>query len=211
MENLKNNFEELKNLLLAAVDILEKTNCVLEERVAALEKEVEVLGKKIDLLENDEDAGSEYEDEDNEDVENEEDEESEEEKVEEEKVEEKSYSVEEAGFAADVENELSGSEEQEQEQPGWFDWEVDYPAEYIEDIYEGVNLNDRYEFVRELFNVTGNLGEAEMIFKETLDDINGMESFKEVVAYIRNRFPQWDEQSDEVYRFYMIARRRFNK
>ena len=41
--------------------------------------------------------------------------------------------------------------------------------------------------------------------------INEMENFKQVVAYIRHRFPQWDEQSDEVYRFYMAVRRKFNK
>lgn len=94
--------------------------------------------------------------------------------------------------------------------PDWYDWEVDYPAAYIDDIYKGISFNDRYEFVKELFNVTGNLSEAEIVFKETLDDINCMDNFKEVVAYIRHRFPQWDELSDEVYRFYMIVRRKFN-
>ena len=74
-----------------------------------------------------------------------------------------------------------------------------------------INFNDRYEFVKELFNVTGNPDEAEMIFKETLDAINEMENFKVVVAYMRERFPQWDEQSDEVYRFYMAVRRKFNR
>lgn len=95
--------------------------------------------------------------------------------------------------------------------PDWYDWEVDYPASYIDDVYKGISFNDRYEFVKELFNVTGNLDEAEMIFKETLDAINEMENFKAVVAYMRERFPQWDEQSDEVYRFYMAVRRKFNR
>lgn len=95
--------------------------------------------------------------------------------------------------------------------PDWYDWEVDYPASYIDDVYKGISFNDRYEFVKELFNVTGNLDEAEMIFKETLDAINEMENFKVVVAYMRERFPKWDEQSDEVYRFYMAVRRKFNR
>ncbi|MBQ3522634.1 MAG: hypothetical protein IJA38_07365, partial [Bacteroidales bacterium] len=64
--------------------------------------------------------------------------------------------------------------------PDWYDWEVDYPASYIDDVYKGISFNDRYEFVKELFNVTGNLDEAEMIFKETLDAINEMENFKVV-------------------------------
>ena len=95
--------------------------------------------------------------------------------------------------------------------PDWYDWEVDYPAEYVDDVYKGISFNDRYEFIKELFNVTGSLDEAEMAFKETLDTINSLEHFKQGVAYIRERFPMWDEQSDEVYRFYMAVRRKFNK
>ncbi len=95
--------------------------------------------------------------------------------------------------------------------PDWYDWEVDYPAAYVEDVYAAISFNDRYEFVKELFNVSGSLDEAEMLFKETLDMINELDNFKNVVTYIRERFPQWDEQSDEVYRFYMAVRRKFNK
>lgn len=95
--------------------------------------------------------------------------------------------------------------------PDWYDWEVDYPADYVDDVYKAISFNDRFEFIKELFNLSGDLGEAEYLFKDTLDDINEMENFKQVVAYIRHRFPKWDEQSDEVYRFYMAVRRRFNK
>lgn len=95
--------------------------------------------------------------------------------------------------------------------PDWYDWEVDYPADYVDDVYKAISFNDRFEFIKELFNISGDLGEAEYLFKDTLDDINEMENFKQVVAYIRHRFPKWDEQSDEVYRFYMAVRRRFNK
>ncbi len=95
--------------------------------------------------------------------------------------------------------------------PDWYDWEVDYPAEYVADVYKAISFNDRFEFIKELFNLSGDLSEAEYLFKDTLDDINEMENFKQVVEYIRHRFPQWDEQSDEVYRFYMAIRRKFNK
>ena len=95
--------------------------------------------------------------------------------------------------------------------PDWFDWEVDYPASYVDDVFRAISFNDRYEFIKELVNISGDLGEAEVLFKDTLDDINEMETFKQVVEYIRRRFPQWDEQSDEVYRFYMAIRRKFNK
>ncbi len=95
--------------------------------------------------------------------------------------------------------------------PDWFDWEVDYPGPYIDDVYKGISFNDRYEFVKELFNTTNNLSEAEYRFKDTLDIINELATFKDVVEYIRAKFPDWDEYSDEVYRFYMIVRRKFNK
>ncbi|MBR5856396.1 MAG: hypothetical protein IKY70_03900, partial [Bacteroidales bacterium] len=95
--------------------------------------------------------------------------------------------------------------------PDWYDWEVDYPASYVDDVYRAISFNDRYEFIKELFNISGDLSEAEVLFKDTLDDINEMENFKQVVGYIRHRFPQWDEQSDEVYRFYMAIRRKFNR
>jgi hypothetical protein len=38
-----------------------------------------------------------------------------------------------------------------------------------------------------------------------------MHNLVETVEYLRERFPHWDEESDEVYRFYMTVRRRFNK
>ncbi len=89
--------------------------------------------------------------------------------------------------------------------PDWYDWEVDYPAPYIENISDGIGFNDRLLFLKELFNENTNL------FGITLTRLNGMESFKEAVDYLREKFPQWNEQSDEVYRFYMNVRRKLRK
>ena len=108
------------------------------------------------------------------------------------------------------EAENAGGEKEYKAEADWYDWEVDYPASHIDNIYDGIGINDRYEFVRELFNPNGNLHEAELLFKRTVDDLNRLSSFKEVLVYTRARFPQWDEYSDEVYRFYMIVRRKFN-
>lgn len=108
------------------------------------------------------------------------------------------------------EAENAGGEEEYKAEADWYEWEVDYPASHIDNIYDGIGINDRYEFVRELFNPNGNLHEAELLFKRTVDDLNRLSSFKEVLVYTRARFPQWDEYSDEVYRFYMIVRRKFN-
>ena len=115
-----------------------------------------------------------------------------------------------------VDEEVAGGAKEEillmdKAKPEWYDWEVDYPAEYVDDVYKGISFNDRYEFIKELFNVSGNLSEAEVLFRDTLDVINETDTFKKVVAYMRENFPQWDEQSDEVYRFYMAVRRKFNR
>ena len=89
--------------------------------------------------------------------------------------------------------------------PDWYDWEVDIPGSYIEDIWDGIGLNDRLLFLKELFR-----GD-EIDFSETLDALNEMATLVEAVEYIRGRYSFWDEESDEVYRFYMTVRRRFNK
>ena len=89
--------------------------------------------------------------------------------------------------------------------PDWYDWEVDIPGSYIEEIWDGIGLNDRLLFLKELFS-----GD-EIDFSETLDALNEMATLVEAVEYIRGRYSFWDEESDEVYRFYMTVRRRFNK
>lgn len=89
--------------------------------------------------------------------------------------------------------------------PEWYDWEVDIPGAFIDDIWDGIGLNDRMLFLRELFD--GN----EEGFRETVAALNNMERLAQVTEFIRERYPQWDEESDEVYRFYMTVRRRFNK
>ena len=312
MENVKNNFEELKKLLLGALEILEQTNCGLMERVKELEGKVEVLDERIKELEqhavadnevyaptaslfaasvaevNDkvaetseaevfeaeqteteqvETAQEEVEQFEAEQAEQVEIEQAEAEQAEQEDAELEDAELEEPAESAGVttaepyeladteqfadaeqfveEQQLDGEQpvpefeagswlEAEKEtvgtimindyvadeqrrivneaaKPDWYDWEVDYPAEYVDDVYKGISFNDRYEFIKELFNVNGSLDEAEVAFKETLDTINNLEHFKQVVAYVRERFPQWDEQSDEVYRFYMAVRRKFNK
>ena len=284
MENVKNNFEEMKKMLLGALEILEQTNGGLVERIQALEGRVEVLEERVKELEqhavadneayaptaslfaasaaevNDEVAemsetemfeAEQIEAEQAEQIEAEQAELEEQEQEQEGQPQEQPVESEEqpleleeqlvepqeqAGFEeaepaeqfaeteAETETEAVGTmmindfvaDEQrkivnEAAKPDWYDWEVDYPAAYVDDVYKGISFNDRFEFIKELFNVTGSLDEAEMAFKETLDMINSLENFKQVVAYIRERFPQWDEQSDEVYRFYMAVRRKFNK
>ena len=117
---------------------------------------------------------------------------------------------EEAGGYDEVECEEPDDEEEtmlvmDKARPDWYDWEVDIPGPYIEDIWDGIGLNDRLLFLKELF------GGDEIDFSDALDALNEMTQLVEATEYIRGRYPHWDEESDEVYRFYMTVRRRFNK
>lgn len=257
MDGVKNNFEEMKKLLLGALAIMEETNAGLMNRMAELERRIEELESKDmvptvgvaveDTVEDE--AGSSVDDtvedmaEETVGVETEDIVEVEEvvgyvvenkdDTVENKEPAEDTFEETVAAVSEDepeiywentmesgnqevkMINDIAAEEPQrivnEAAKPDWYDWEVDYPAAYVEDVYAAISFNDRYEFIKELFNVSGSLDQAEMLFKETLDTINEMDNFKKVVAYIREKFPEWDEQSDEVYRFYMAVRRKFNK
>lgn len=86
------------------------------------------------------------------------------------------------------------------ENPAWMD---DLPGDKIDNMADAVSLNDRMIFVRELFD------EDSEQFILTLDRLNEIGSLTEGISYLRAAFPEWDESSDSVYRFYMIVRRRF--
>ncbi|MBQ1885864.1 MAG: hypothetical protein II157_01535 [Bacteroidales bacterium] len=85
----------------------------------------------------------------------------------------------------------------------WYDWEYDYPAEYVENLMESMGINDKLEFVRELFN------SDPMMFDSQMKEIDTMPNFKAIVQFFRQAHPEWDESSETVYRFYMHVRRKF--
>lgn len=85
----------------------------------------------------------------------------------------------------------------------WYDWEYDYPAEYVENLMESMGINDKLEFVRELFN------SDPMMFDSQMKEIDTMPNFKAIVQFFRQAHPEWDENSETVYRFYMHVRRKF--
>ncbi len=82
-------------------------------------------------------------------------------------------------------------------------WEVDIPGSKINDVISAMTLNDRVVFARVLFD------DDQEQMDLTLERINETGSFKEVLFDMRAAFPEWDESSDEVYRFYMMVRRLF--
>ena len=81
-------------------------------------------------------------------------------------------------------------------------WRTDMPGTAVKDIRSAISLNDRILFINFLFS------EDPMAFQEILTKLNSMASFDEAATYMMSAFPNWDWESDTVYRFMMALRRR---
>ena len=84
------------------------------------------------------------------------------------------------------------------------EWMLDEPGPRVYDLNEAITLNDKICFINELFK-----GDSEQyIF--SVQHLNELSLFKDALEYVRRTFPNWDEDSSEVYRFYMVLRRRYD-
>ena len=81
-------------------------------------------------------------------------------------------------------------------------WRTDMPGSPVKDVRSAISLNDRILFINYLF------GEDPMAFQETLTQLNAMASFDEAEAHAIALHPEWNLESDTVYRFMMALRRR---
>lgn len=81
-------------------------------------------------------------------------------------------------------------------------WRTDMPGSSVNDIRSAISLNDRILFINTLFH------EDPIAFKDTLSELNAMTSFEEGVKYLKERHPEWNTESDVVYRFMMAVRRK---
>lgn len=81
-------------------------------------------------------------------------------------------------------------------------WRKDMPGSQVRDIRSAISLNDRIIFINYLYK------EDPMAFQESLTKINQMESLDQVVEYVCTDFPEWDLNSEIVYRFMMAVRRK---
>ena len=81
-------------------------------------------------------------------------------------------------------------------------WRTDMPGTPVRDIRSAISLNDRILFINYLF------GEDPIAFQEMLTQLNALTSFDEAVAHAIAAHPEWNLESDTVYRFMMALRRR---
>lgn len=81
-------------------------------------------------------------------------------------------------------------------------WRTDMPGTQVKDVRLAISLHERVLFINHLF------AENPMLFQATVNKVNASQSLDEVVEYIKETFPQWDLDSDLVYRFMMAVRRK---
>ena len=83
-------------------------------------------------------------------------------------------------------------------------WRTDRPGMPVRNIISAISLNDRVYLINTLF------GEDPMLFQETISKFNAMGSLSEALAYIGEKHPDWDMNSDAVYRLMMAVRRKLS-
>ena len=81
-------------------------------------------------------------------------------------------------------------------------WRTDMPGSPVKDIRSAISLNDRILFINILF------GQDPMAFQDALTKINQMSTLDEAIEYVAAECPQWDMESETVYRFMMAVRRK---
>ena len=83
-----------------------------------------------------------------------------------------------------------------------YQWMIDLPGGPIANVISAISLNDRVLFINTLFK------EDPSLFQQTISAFNGMESISEAVSYVIANFPDWNLNSEVVYRLMMAVRRK---
>lgn len=81
-------------------------------------------------------------------------------------------------------------------------WRIDRPGSAVKNVISAISLNDRVLLINVLF------GEDPLLFQDTISAFNGMQTLDEATAYIKANFPDWDMDSEPVYRLMMAVRRK---
>ncbi len=81
-------------------------------------------------------------------------------------------------------------------------WRTDRPGLQVKNVISAISLNDRVLLINVLFR------EDPLLFQNTISAFNAMTTLDEAVAYIQANFPEWDLNSEPVYRLMMAVRRK---
>ncbi|MBR6457974.1 MAG: hypothetical protein IKS71_05190 [Bacteroidales bacterium] len=83
-----------------------------------------------------------------------------------------------------------------------YQWMIDLPGGPVANVISAISLNDRVLFINTLFK------EDPSLFQQTIAAFNEMESINEAVSYVIANFPDWNLNSEVVYRLMMAVRRK---
>ena len=83
-----------------------------------------------------------------------------------------------------------------------YQWMIDLPGGPVANVISAISLNDRVLFINTLFK------EDPALFQNTISEFNKMESISEAVSYVIANFPDWNLNSEVVYRLMMAVRRK---
>lgn len=81
-------------------------------------------------------------------------------------------------------------------------WRKDMPGPEVKDVRSAISLNDRVMFISTLFR------DDSMLFQDVINKINALTTLDKAVQYLKENFPEWDMDSELVYRFMMSIRRK---
>lgn len=81
-------------------------------------------------------------------------------------------------------------------------WRKDMPGPEVKDVRSAISLNDRVMFISTLFR------DDSMLFQDFINKINALTTLEKAVQYLKENFPEWDMDSELVYRFMMSVRRK---
>lgn len=81
-------------------------------------------------------------------------------------------------------------------------WYRDMPGAEVKSLRSAIALGEQVMFIKRLFR-----GDS-ALYQDTIEKLNAMTGLSSAVEYISQTFPEWDMESDDVYRFMMAVRRK---
>ena len=105
-------------------------------------------------------------------------------------------------FGGHVQSASASAARTMQESTDRYAWRKDMPGLAVRDIRSAIALNDRVLFINLLFQ------QDAVRFQNALNDLNAFETFPQAEEYLRTNYPQWNYDSEVVYRFMMAVRRK---
>lgn len=84
-------------------------------------------------------------------------------------------------------------------------WRVDMPGPEVRSLRSAIALGDQVVFINRLFRKDSSL------YQSTIDILNNTPTLSAAIDYLSETFPEWDLESEDVYRFMMAVRRKIRK